>query len=299
MVSKQEKIGEQILYRIHRHDYEKGGIFTLTTGAMGQAKTSVNLGFCDYTINHHPTEKVFFSECYDSPIQVFKLQNRDKIVFHCKDDEDFKFRNRMNDFKPFKGVPIKRFVGFHDLWEQAEPGMVNVVFFGNRMYWMDFIHYATKISTSFSHFFIDEIAEMCPAYQSGMLNDKIGDFGFRILKNIRKNWINIHANTQTTSLVDWRVRAQVMVSIFLPGARTGRRNRVWQKAIDNLIRDSIKGNEAYLEMSGEFGVTQFTNIYKPTKNFLIDCICNDGEGGEYIINSLYDKKKVEVINQVD
>ena len=54
-----------------------------------------------------------------------------------------------------------------------------------------------------------------------------------------------------------------MIKIFLPGARADSQSRVTQRAIDNLDRDPVKGNYAYLDDGGTFGRVRFTEIYKP------------------------------------
>ena len=44
-------------------------------------------------------------------------------------------------------------------------------------------------------------------------------------------------------------------------------SRIKQRAIDNLDENPETGNQAYLEFSGKFGRTYFTDIYKPVKGF--------------------------------
>ena len=79
--------------------------------------------------------------------------------------------------------------------------------------------------------------------------------------------LNIHANTQSVSDIDHRVRTKVMIKIYMPGARADSISRITQRAIDNLSEDPKNGNEAYLEYSGKFGTTIFKDIYKPIKGF--------------------------------
>jgi hypothetical protein len=289
-MSKRKGKAKKIMKRIHVHDEDEGGIYSFTTGAMGSGKTAVMLSFLDYTLLHHKKDKVFVSECYNTPIQVFKsniIRNDfSKICFWFKKGVSFQLRDRQ---KAFKNVtykfPVRYFNGFGDLYENAEPGVANIVFFGNRLYWMDFIKYVMKNSVKWNHFFIDELSEVIPAYQSGDLYRHIGKFA-DVLKDSRKNWVNVHANTQHAARCDHRPRNIAMVYVFLPGARALKKCRVWQKAIDNLDSCSIRGNQAYLEMSGEFGITRFKDIYKPNKEFKIDCDCMESdEGVEYIIHS--------------
>jgi len=291
MVSKQEILGQKIMKRIHIHNQDDGGIFTFTTGAMGSGKTSVLLSFIDYTLNHHGNEKIFISECYNTPIQSFKLHNK-KRCFYFMDGIDFRLRDRNNGFKPFQGEHVEYFSGFQELYEMAKPGVANIVFFGNRLYWMDFIEYVNMFATDWNHFFLEEFSEICPAYQKGELGNHIADFA-DVLKDCRKNLINIHTNTQQASRIDYRPLLLIMVYIFLPGARERKHLRVAQRAIDNLKSDSNHGNQAYLEMSGEFGLTTFRDIYRPNPLYHVDCYCNNGERVPFIISSFHKSMNME------
>jgi len=279
MVSKQEILGNEILKRIHIHNRNDGGVYTLTTGAQGSAKTSVLLSFTDYTILNHSDEKIFWSECYEAPLQIFKLEEN-KYKFFAFKDLPIKFRDRNNKLEPLN-LPVIRFNDFQDLYDKAETGIANVIFFGNRLIWMDFIRFLRNTG-EWSHVFIDEFAEVCPAYQSGNMWKNIGLFANSILKDIRKCMINLHTNTQTAIGIDDRIVKQAMINIYLPGAIAIKSRRVKQKAIDNLKSSSKYGNEAYIEYSGKFGVTIFEDIYLPNTDKHIDIICNGIEGeGKY------------------
>jgi len=282
MLSKSEIIGEEILKRIHVHDYDSGGVFTLTTGAQGSAKTSTLLSFTDYAIKFHPKEKIFWSECYKAPLQIFKLNNK-KYHFYIQEDKHLIFRDRNKKNKHIN-IPYTTFSTYDELYEIAEPGIANVVFFGNKLYWMDYIEYLLEIG-EWTHVFIDEISEICPAYQNGALWRRIKNFSNNKLKDVRKCMVNLHGNTQQPPNIDDSVRKQVMIDIFLSGARPGKHNRVTQKAIDNLERNPILGNQAYLEYSGRFGLTRFKDIYKPSPKYHIDVVPNGGGEVSYSIPS--------------
>jgi len=290
LVSKQEYLGREIMKRIHIHDPDKGGIFTLTTGSMGAAKTSVISSFADYTTCHHPNEKVFWSECYRAPLQVFRLKS--KYHFLVKEDVSLQFRDRNNKHSSMD-IPYTTFTDFNDLYEKAKRGCVNVPFFGNRLYWMGFIDHLRNVG-EWTHVFLEELAEICPSYQDGILWKYIRDWSKETLKDIRKDLINIHANTQVVSNVDHRVLTYVMVNIFLPGARAFKHSRVTQAAIDNLQRDPVHGHAAYVDASGEFGVTRFRDIYRPNKSFHVDVIpYNGGERSMSLIPSFI-KQRYEI-----
>ncbi len=275
MASKPEILGGKILERIHIHNFDSGGIFTLTTGSQGSAKTSVLLAFTDYDINFHPNEKIFWSECYEAPLQIFKL-DKEKYKFFVQEDVPLTFRDRKQKLKHIK-MPITKFHDFDDLYNKAKPGVANVVFFGDRLLWMPFIMYLRSIG-EWCNIYIDEFAEICPSYESGDTWKTIGKFSNKILKDIRKCMLNLHTNTQALQNIDDRAVKQTMIQIYLPGSIPSKHSRVTQGAIDNLIRSPTKGNQAYLDARGEFGITTFTDIYKPLPERQIDAICNGGEG---------------------
>ena len=141
--------------------------------------------------------------------------------------------------------------------------MCNAVFFGNLMMWMDFIHHLRGVG-EWVHVYIDELSEISPAFTSGKLFKKIGQFSVD-LKEVRKCMMNVHCNSQALPDIDHRVRTKLMIRIFLPGAKAGKDSRITQTAIDNLSEDSRGGNEAYLEFGGKFGTTIFKDIFKPIK----------------------------------
>lgn len=263
MTTKSEENAQTIMERVHKHTQDEGGVFTLTTGSQGSAKTSVNLSFADYTILHHPTEKVFYSNCYNAPLQFPKIGN-DKWTIMVKKDAGITFHHRGKKLKKIYPDVIE-FDDFTDLYEKAVPGKVNAVFFGNRFEWMKFINYLRSVG-EWTHLYIDELSEVCPANTSGDVYRSIRYMATN-LKEARKCLMCIHTNTQATQDIDYRILTKVMINIFLPGARTSKHSRITQHAIDNLHVDKTNGNEAYVEYSGRFGKVRFRKIYKPDARY--------------------------------
>lgn len=261
MTSKAEVLGNQILKRIHTKDTDQGGIFGEVTGSQGSSKTSVLLGFAEYALIHHPKDKIFWSEVYNSPLQIYKMEE-EKIHLMVKKGSGVIFRDRDKKLKKIK-LDVTYFEDMDDCYEKALYGKVNVVFFGDRGIWRAFVKHLRGLGT-WVHIFIDEFGEICPAYGAGEAWKDIGDFSL-VLKDVRKCMMNVHTNTQSIINVDYRARNQLMVKIFLPGAMADKHSRVTQKAIDNLTRDPINGNTAYIVNGGEFGVVRFKKIYKPKK----------------------------------
>lgn len=260
-LSKSEIIAERLLKRIHLHDFDSGGILSLITGGMGSGKTSTMLSFADYTIKHYPSEKIFWSNTYNAPIQSLRI-GMDKHHIMILEDSNVSFHDRKQKLK--KIYPkVTRFKDFQDLYKKAITGKINCVFFGKRNIWMDFIHFLRSIG-EWNHVFIDELSEISPAFTSGNLFKQIGRFSVD-LKEVRKCMMNIHTNTQALPDVDHRIRTKIMIRVFLPGAKTGKESRLSQGALDNLIENSKYGNEAYIESAGRFGKTQICDIYKPNR----------------------------------
>lgn len=260
-ITKSGIVAERLLKRCHVHDYDSGGILSLITGGMGSAKTSVMLSFVDYTLQHYPDEKVFWSNTYNAPIQSLRI-GMEKHHIMVQKSCDVSFHNRRDRLKQIY-PKVTCFNSFDDLYDKAIPGMLNCVFFGSRHIWMDFIHYLRGVG-QWCHVYFDELSEICPAFSSGKLFKQIGNFSID-LKECRKTMLNIHTNTQALPDVDHRIRTKIMLRIFLPGAKSGKESRISQSALDNLIENPKYGNEAYIESSGRFGRTQFCDIYLPNK----------------------------------
>ena len=252
-MTKSQINAERILKRIHIHDLDSGGVFTEITGSQGSGKTSVMLSFMDYTIRHYPNEKIFFSNCYNAPFQFVKI-GKNNFTIMVKQGAGITFHDRSQRLKEIKPKVIY-FKGFEDLYEKAIPGKCNAVFFGDRIQWIEFLHYL-RSAGEWVHIFIDEMSEIAPAFTSGKVWKKIKDLSLD-LKEVRKCLMNIHSNTQSVSDIDHRVRSKVMIKIYLPGARSDNISRITQTAIDNLNEDPVNGNEAFLEYSGKFGKTIF------------------------------------------
>jgi len=260
-LTKSEYNARRILKRCHEHDKDAGGVFSLITGCQGAGKTSVLISFMNYAMQHQASEKVFFSNCYNAPLQFPKI-GKDRFHIMVKKDSGVTLHDRDQRLKQIY-PKVTYFTDFQDCYDKAKPGFCNAVFFGNRMIWMDFINFL-RGAGEWCHVFIDEISELAPQFQSGEIFHRIGRFASD-LKEVRKCMINVHCNTQSVADIDHRVRSKVMVRIYLPGARAENVSRITQKAIDNLKENPETGNQAYLEYSGKFGQNYFTDIYKPIK----------------------------------
>jgi len=267
MVSKTEIEGERILRQLLGQRKEYGGAFCYITGAMGGGKTSAMLAWIMYTLKHHSDQKVFLSETYDAPLQAFKL-GKENCNFFVKSESGVLFRD-LND--GLKEVDINQiyFGNYDELWDKAERGKVNIIFFGERTEWMPFIAYL-RHKGEWTHVFIDEIGEVIPSNTSGKMHKRIGQFAI-FSKDFRKCRMKVIANTQSIRDMDWRMLDKFMYRVFLPGAMADRKHsRIVQRAIDNLEGNEHNGNEAYIDRMGKFGLINFSDIFKPNSKYMIE-----------------------------
>lgn len=268
VTSRREHYGKLHLQRILEENDQIGGVYTEITGSQGSGKTAVMLAFLLDFIKNYPNDKCFWGSTLNAPLQFLKLKD-DMYHIMILEGSNIKILDREKNGKeiyfPNTGCryPITYFKTFNELWDKAKPGCCNAVFFGDRTIWMDFIFYL-RSKYEWAHLFIDEFGEVAPSDKKDIMWQKIRKFSEDI-KEIRKCNKNIITNTQTTTDVDYRVRRKLMVRIFLPGAKADRKTRVYQRAIDNLTKDLINGNMAYLDYDGKFGVVRFKNIFKPIK----------------------------------
>jgi hypothetical protein len=268
MVSRPVIEGEKLVRKLLEESIDFGGAFAYITGAQGGGKTSATFAFITYTLKKYPLQKVFLSETYDAPLQCFKL-GIENCNFLVKEDSNVIFRDVNNGLKEAKGIKVTYFKDFDDLYKKAVRGKCNVVFFGDRTIWMEFLAYL-RHTGEWSHVFIDEIGEVIPSNTSGKLHKRIGQFAL-FSKDIRKCRMKVISNTQSVRDMDWRILDKFMYRIFLPGAMADiRHSRIVQRAIDNLEGSEEQGNHAFIDKSGKFGLILFTDIFKPDHRYVIE-----------------------------
>ena len=279
MVSRPEIEGERLIRKLLEQNTDYGGVLTYITGAMGGGKTSAMFAFLKYTMHTFPLQKIFLSETYDAPLQCFKL-GIENCVFLVKEDSKVVFRDINNQLKIAKMIKPIYFKDFDDLYQKAERGKCNVVLFGERTMWMEFLAYL-RHTGEWNHVFIDEIGEVIPSNTSGKLHKRIGQFSI-FAKDLRKCRIKVIANTQSIRDMDWRMLDKFMFRVFLPGAMADtKHSRVMQRAIDNLQGDDKTGNHAFIDRFGKFGLVLFSDIFKPDPRYMIEAHIEGQE--EYLV----------------
>jgi hypothetical protein len=278
MTSRPQIEAQNIIRRMHSQDMDSGGVFTQVTGGQGTGKTSIMLSFVKFTMQNYPDQKVFWSDCYKAPLQSLKaglenchfmVKKGSGVTFH---DRNNKLAEVTEHINPTYFTVGKNAIGepdYSDVYKKAKKGKINVVFFGNRHKWMNFIGWLRDCG-EWVHVYIEEFAEIAPTNPGGEMYKKMLQFA-DTLKDVRKCMINVYTNTQTPAEVDWRIRKKYMIRIYLPGSKVEGHGytRVTQKAVDNLLRHP-EGNEAYIDHAGTFGKTRFTDIFNPDHNLHVD-----------------------------
>jgi len=256
--SKKERVGKELIDRITTEDDNLGGVFLEITGSQGSGKTSVMLALLLYFIQKFPKDKCFWSSTYNAPLQFTKLGDGLYNIM-VREGSGVEFKNRVDG--EIVELPVTYFTDFDDLWNKAKPGTCNAVFFGDRYMWLDMLFFL-RSKYEWAHIFFDEFGEVASSDQSGKMWKRIRKFSEDI-KEVRKCNKNVFFNTQSATDVDYRVRKKLMVRVFLPGSRVDGKTRIFQSAVDNLVKDPVNGNMAYIDKDGEFGITRFKNIFKP------------------------------------
>lgn len=260
--SLQEAKFAAIMFRIKNQVKELGGVFTESTGMQGSGKTAFMLSMCSDNMIKHPDQKNFWRNTYDSPFQFTKLKPGSWEILVEK-GADVTFYERL------PGLPsvdleayTKNFSGFEDLYNKATPGKCSAVFFRDESFWYGFINYLRSVG-EWCHVFLDEYGELFPANPSGPLYRMIMDASLD-LGEVRKCFTNVHATTQVTSDVDYRIRRKIMIYVYFPGALASNKGRVNQKAIDGLRMNHKKGNQIWMELKQSiFGKGKLLEIYEP------------------------------------
>jgi hypothetical protein len=266
MSSKPEVEGDKLMQRVLHRDPDHGGVLAEITGAQGTSKTASLFSFAKYTLKKYPKEKIFFREQTEAPLQCYKL-GEGNFEFFIKESANVTFHDRTKRLKKVE-IPYKTFTTYEELYEKARGGIVSIPFFDTVHEWMDFIHYL-RSAGEWITVIIDEMADICPYGSSADLYKKIKDFAGD-MGAVRRCMLNVFYNTQSAADIDWRVRKKVMLSIYFRGATAKKTSRVKQHAIDALDVNHKLGNEAWLDMGGEFGKVRFATIFAPDHKHQIE-----------------------------
>jgi hypothetical protein len=234
-----------------------GGVVVLECGKLGSGKT----GLLIHTALRLLEEKERLLKQLDlSP--VTQLASQELLFwrgdpacqwrklppeFECKvfaiEGLDLKFfRNGI----PFE-MPITRFADFKELVGLADPAKLNVIYLPRALDHTEFFRYLVAApATHWISFFMDEIEDVVPSYQTGERWQNVRKFTDSV-KASRKRKVSLYSASQSRSDLDYRFCAKVMFNAFLPGAARVPGCRVWQRALD-----ALKIGEYWLATAGLF-----------------------------------------------
>lgn len=219
--------GKRILERIFQRDYDQGGVFVELTGISGSGKTSLSFNIADEIMNRYPDEPLFFRDSTQSPVQFVKLPNW-RLFF--EEGSGLEIIDKKNGERE-PDVPIKTFSDFDELYDMAEGGMLNVVFFESPSKWIDFINYLRRI-VEWQTVILDEYEDVCPERASGEIWER-NEWFSRNAKQVRKGLTNVIGNTQSKADVDWRVRQKIMIYGYLYGAKVDQESPIKQGVVSS------------------------------------------------------------------
>lgn len=256
-VNKVDEVGQELVEMLRNRDVNPGGHGIEILGGQGSGKTSLMLNFVEDFSRFG--ELMFWRESVGTPLQFVKYprweifvergtgfriidQNNDgqefdypveyfdeipEVIYHKKkleDNPDLQERNRQ---KKQRQDEI-----FEDIFERAEPGHLNVIFFKRKWTWIDFLRFC-KMRPSWQDIFIDEYEDIFPSYNKGEDWYRV-EWAQENFKHIRKGLVNVFLNTQNSSGVDYRIRNKMTMRVYLPGSVPESDSPVKKYAVSNL-----------------------------------------------------------------
>lgn len=273
--------GKYLLGRILEHIEERGAKSELTLGQPESCKTAATAFICNYFMNHHPTDYLFWRSALNSPIQIFKLP---KWHIYIEQDSGIHLfdRNTGKDVTErfIQQKKITYFKTFNELLRKAKPSICNGVFFKDLHYkrikvdegtlrWFQFIRHLLH-RTTWYHVFLDEYQEMVKAGNGERMYWEI-DKHSNDVSSARKSNVGIHGNAHQTTEVDWRVLPSFMIIIQMYGSRPYKHSPVTKAALSSLSKPNEQdGAEAWISEGGHFGKITFERVYVLSKNMSIE-----------------------------
>lgn len=276
--SRQEVEGRRLLHhRLLKHDFNQGQPSSLIMGQPGGCKTAVSCHICEYFINNHPEDKIFWRSAQNAPAQFVKLP---KWHIYIEKHSGIRFYNRKTGEDITEKLKTQRrltvFDGFEDLYRRAKPGVCNGVFFKDlhlegikkdqgTLQWFRFIRFLLN-KFDWCQIFFDEYQEMVKANQGERMYFEI-DHHSDDVSSARKTHVGIHANIHQTPEVDYRVLPSFMMTLQLYGSRVYKHNLVNKKALAKLPEPNLDdGAFAWIAEGNHYGIINFPKIYELTEN---------------------------------
>jgi len=257
----------QRIYRLLYNDYDFnfGGSVVGISGAQGSVKTTVCLDLAEKKLEHHPNEKIFWRETLKSPMQCERLLFNDYKIYVEK-DYNLKF------LKPLSNIVVKPDVTFFDdieqLYDIAECGIINTVFFKSNKSWSHLIDICNLNSATWNTVFLQEMEGLYYAGANNQTSELWWDFmrdSGEIIKECRKSHTSVIGDYHDENLIDHRVKNKFMFFLYGFGAIVNpSRSRVKQSMVDRCKL----GEFCIAHGRNRFGKIKINNFY-PSVN---DCI---------------------------
>jgi hypothetical protein len=248
--------GERILKRIFQRDKTEGGVSLETVGPQGSGKTSADLHFLERIRDKHPEEILFYRDSVESPVQFNRV---DKWRIYAEEGTTLKFRDYTTN--SYFDVSVTPFCDFEDLYNKAEPYVLNVIYFKKEYTWIDYLNYLRRHmhrGNGWKSVFLEEYEDITPQYAGGKQWIKNLLYS-KNAKNIRKGLVSTFANTQAKSDVSYFIRNKLMMRSYLNGSKVDDTSPIEQRAVDKLHI-----GEAMIDFGSRFG--KFTHkAFPPTK----------------------------------
>lgn len=272
--------GEKILKRIYLRDPHEGGMDLEATGPKGCGKTSLVFDIAQHIMKYNPEELVFMRDRYESPVQ-FNRFNHWRIF--AENGMTLRFRNILTNQR--FNLPVTTFDNYQEVYEQAEPGTINVVYLKDEYNWIrtdgliDFIrrhshrsgnkHLDQTISTPvWKTVIFTEYEDVCPINESKPIWSYCKEFT-AIMKETRKGLTSSFFDTQNSWDCDHRVRGKITMKAYLKGSKVDHISPIEQGAVNNL-KEYNGQRQAYVSHAQQFGMIRF-NAFKP-KDLLFEVI---------------------------
>ena len=272
--SRKEIEGKRLLFhRLFKHDFDQGQPSSLVLGQPGGCKTAVDCSICEFFMNKHSTDRIFWRSAINAPIQFVKLPK-----WHIFIEKNSGIR--LFDRKIGKDITeqlerekkITYFSSFDDLYNKAKPGICNGIFFKDlhlkgvrkddgTIQWFRFTRFLLN-KFDWCHIFFDEYQELVKAGQGERMWHEINNHSDDV-SSARKTHVGIHANCHQTAELDHRVLPSFMICLQLYGARNYKHNMVNKRALSSIREpnESI-GADAWISEGNRFGIITFDKVYK-------------------------------------